>query len=130
MSRENLEVVRSILADWARGEYSATDWADPDIEFMDSFDPVPARGVDELGRRWGEFLKAWDQFATTPERFIDAGGDRVLVLVRFEGRGRTSGAPATAFSGGQLFTLREGKVVRLVLYTGTEDALRAVGLSG
>jgi ketosteroid isomerase-like protein len=128
MSQENVELVRSILADWARGDYSSVDWADPDIVFRGG-DGREARGLGELGRLWGEFLAAWDHFATTPERFIGVGGDRVLVLVRFDGRGRASGTPTTAFTGGQLFRLRGGKVVRLDLFSSTQDALEAAGLS-
>lgn len=126
MSRENVEIVRAILANWASGDFSSTDWADPEIEFVAPFDK--ARGVEALGQRWREFLLAWDHFVTTPERFIDAGGDRVLVLIRFEGHGRASGTPLLNFCGAQLFTLRDGKVVRLVLYENRHDALEAVGL--
>jgi ketosteroid isomerase-like protein len=129
MSEENVEIVRSILACWDRGDYGSTDWSDPDIEFVAPFDTIEARGIEELGRRWGEFLGAWENFATTPERFIDLGDGRVLVLVRFQGRGRVSGAPTADFSGGQLFTLRDGKVVRLVLYSTRAEALEAAGLS-
>ena len=127
MSQENVEIVRSILANWKRGDFSSIDWADPQIEYIGG-DNVETRGIDALARRWREFLAAWDHFATAPEQFIDAGDDRVLALVSFEGRGRTSGAPTTSFSGGQLFTLREGKVVRLALYTGRKQALEAAGL--
>jgi ketosteroid isomerase-like protein len=129
MSQENVEIVRSILANWERGDFSSVDWADPEIEFIGGDHAVETRGIDAVARRWGEFLAAWDQFATTPEKFIDAGDDRVLVLVSFEGRGRTSGAPNTTFSGGQLFTLGEGKVVRLALYSSRKEALEAAGLS-
>ena len=121
----NLEIVRSIVADWARGDFSSADWADPQIEFVAPLGE--ARGIDALGLRWREFLAAWDHFVTTPERFIEGEGDRVLVLIRFEGRGRASGTPLLNFSGAQLFTLREGKVVRLVLYEDRKEALEAVG---
>ena len=129
MSEENVEIVRSIVADWARGDYSSVDWADREIEFIDPLDKVETRGLDELRRRWREFLGAWEHFATKPERFIDVGDDRVLVLIRFQARGRTSGFQTTEFPGGQLFTLREGKVVRLVLYSTPAEALEAAGVS-
>jgi ketosteroid isomerase-like protein len=129
MSEENVGAVRSILANWARGDYSSVEWADPDIVFIGADNPEETRGIEAAGHRWRDFLKAWDDFGTTPEQFIDVGDDRVLVLVRFEGRGRASGASTTSFSGAQLFTLREGKVVRLVLYSNIGEALAAAGLS-
>lgn len=128
MSHENVELVRSIVADWARGDYSSVGWADLEIEFTMPGSFVVTRGIEAMGRRWGEFLSAWEHLATVPEDFIDAGGDRVLVLVRFEGRGRTSGIPVETFLGGQLFTVKKGKIVRLATYSYRQDAFEAAGL--
>ena len=128
MSRENVEAVRSISADWARGDYSSVEWAHPDIELVGG-DGAVTRGIREVGRAWAAFLEAWDRFATVPEEIVDAGDERVLVWVRFQGRGRGSGAPVADFSGAQVFTLRDGKVVRLELFTRRADALEAAGLS-
>ena len=125
---ENIEVVRSISADWARGDYASVEWADPDIELVGA-DGAVTRGINELGKTWAEFLEAWDHFATVAEEIVDAGDDRVLVWVRFQGRGRGSGTPIAAFPGAQVFTLREGKVVRLELFTNRAEALEAAGLS-
>jgi ketosteroid isomerase-like protein len=127
VARPNVEIVRSIYAGWSQGDYSSVEWADPDIEFVSIFDQAESRGVEALGKRWREVLGAYADLAVLPEEFIDRG-EQVLVLVRFRGRGRGSGAPVTDFRGANLFTLRDGKVVRLVLYSDRAEALEAAEL--
>lgn len=128
MSEENVEVVRSITTEWGQGNYSAAAWAHPDIELVGA-DGAVMRGINEVGKRWAEFLEAWDDFATLAEEILEAGDDRVLALVRFQGRGRGSGTPVADFSGAQLFTFRDGQVVRLELFSQRDAALEAAGLS-
>ena len=128
MSAENVELVRSITAEWGQGIYSSAAWAHPDIELV--ADGGVTRGINEVAKRWAEFLEAWDEFATSAEEILEAGDDRVLALVRFQGRGRGSGTPVADFSGAQLFTFRDGKVVRLELFTQRDAALDAAGLEG
>ncbi len=128
MSQENVEIVRSIHAPWTKGDFSSSEWADAEIEFRTPDDERVSRGVAAMGRRWGEWLGAWDDFAASPEKLVDVG-DQVVVMNRFRGRGKGSGTPLADFPGAALFTLREGKVVRLILYTDFEEALEAAGLS-
>jgi ketosteroid isomerase-like protein len=126
MSQENVEIVRSIYAAWAKGDFPSDEWADPNIEFgMPS--EAASCGVEAMGRSWADFLSSWEDVATVPEEF-GAEGDRVLALHEFRGQGRRSGIPAADFSGACVFTLKEGTVVRLILYTHRSEALEAVGL--
>jgi SnoaL-like domain len=104
------------------------DWADAEIKFRHP-DGREAVGAEAMARLWRDFLAAWDEFTSAPDEFLDAGGSRVLVLTRFGGRSKGGGVPITDFPGAGLLTLREGKVVRLVLYADQKEALEAAGLS-
>jgi hypothetical protein len=33
MSQENVDLLRSVLAAWERGDYSSTEWADHEIDY-------------------------------------------------------------------------------------------------
>jgi ketosteroid isomerase-like protein len=127
MSEENVELVRSIYAGWVNGDYAVVDWADTEIKFR-FFDGREAVGVEAMGSLWRDFIATMDEFTNVPDRFLDAAEDRVLVLTRFGGRSKGGGIPITDLLGASLFTLREGKVVRLSLYTGQKEALEAAGL--
>jgi ketosteroid isomerase-like protein len=130
MSATSLELVRSILAHWERGDYSAGDWAAADIEFTVADGPAPGswRGLTEMAEGWRAFLGSWETFRGMVEavRAIDA--DRVLVLNGFSGRGKASGLQVDHLRAATLFHVRGGKVTRLVVYFDRSNAFHDVGL--
>jgi ketosteroid isomerase-like protein len=129
VSQENVEIARAISREWERGDFSSSEWADPDIEFVSGAGPDEAvhRGVEAMGRAWREWLSAWEDFQIEPREFIDAG-DEVLILVEFGDRGKTSGASVDAMQGGSILSFRDGKVVRIATYTERAEVLEAWGL--
>jgi ketosteroid isomerase-like protein len=129
MASPNLDLVRSIYADWARGDWSSAEWADPEIEFVmegEVFpDPGVHRGVEAMGRAWYRWLEAWEDVHGSEPELIDRG-DRVVALYTIHARGRSSGVELEAVVA-NVFTLRAGKVVRLSLLS-REQALKEAGI--
>jgi ketosteroid isomerase-like protein len=131
---ENLDLVRSIFADWQRGDFSRSDWADPDIEFAIADGPAPGSWVGrrEMARAWRDVLGAWGNWQVEVEEFRELDSERVLVLVGASARGKTSGISIEAMrgsaTGANLFQIRSGKVTRLVVYFLSDRALADLGL--
>ncbi len=133
MSQENVEIVRSICAAWERGDFSPAEWAHPEIEYVIADGPAPGdwTGLAGMAEGWRSWLNAFEDFRAEGAEVRELEGERVLALVQFRGRGRTSGLDVgqTQTKGANLFHLRGGKVTRLVTYMDRERALEAVGLS-
>lgn len=123
----NVELVRAIYADWERGDFSSADWAHPGIEYVRPDGPTPGRstGVAAMARSWGETLSAWDKLSAEAEECRDLDAERVLVLTRNRGRGKTSGLELGDMEtrGANVFHIREGKVTKLVIYFDRDLAL-------
>jgi ketosteroid isomerase-like protein len=133
MSQENVEIVRSILAAWERGDYSSADWAHPEVEAViaDGPAPVTSTGLAGMAEGWGEFLSAWKGFRHEADEYRDLDGERVLVLVRWGGRGKTSGLEVAhmATRAAVLFHVHGDKVTRVVAYLDRDRALADLGLT-
>jgi ketosteroid isomerase-like protein len=130
----NLDLVRSIFADWERGDYSRTDWADPQIEYVIADGPSPGTwtGLTGLGEAFRDFVGGLESFRLEAEEYRDLDGERVLVLCRFSGRGRTSGVELGEVQANvaELFHVREGGVTRFISYFDRDRALADLGLEG
>jgi ketosteroid isomerase-like protein len=133
MSRENVEVVRSVYEAAARRDSSTVlELYDEDIELDNSrLDVVGVsgtyRGHDGLRRFFREWHEAWSGIEYDFDELIDAGGERVISVVTRRGRGRASGAEAE-LPLALVWTIRDGKVVRVVWFRSREEALEAGGL--
>jgi ketosteroid isomerase-like protein len=136
MESANLELVRSIYAAWERGDFTATAYAfDSQVEFARIGGPDFAfadvlgewRGLDEMRTALLAWMRSWEDIRVQAERVIDLG-DRVLVLSRQSGRGKRSSVPLD-IEYGDIFTIRNGKIVRWENYPKRGDALAAAGLT-
>lgn len=130
----NLDLARSIYAAWDRGDYTSTEWAHPEIEFLLAGEG-PSNGswtgLAGLAEGWRTWLSAWEEFRSEADDYRELDGERVLVLVHFSGRGKASGLELGQMrtKGASLFHVRGGKVTRLVIYTNYGHALTELGLS-
>jgi ketosteroid isomerase-like protein len=125
----NLELVRSIVAAWERGDWSSARWAHPDIEFVRAEGDARSRssGIADMATLWRDWLGAWQDFCIAEvEEYRELDDERVLVLHRFTGRGKTSGVEVdqTATTGASLFEIQDGKVTRLVAYAPRDEAFK------
>jgi hypothetical protein len=94
---ENLDLVRSILAEWERGDFSEPERAHPEIEYVVADGPAAGRwtGRDGMPEGARAVFDAWDGFRADVEDLRELGADRVLVLLLYSGRGKTSGLDLT-----------------------------------
>jgi ketosteroid isomerase-like protein len=130
---ENLDLVRSIYADWDRGDFlSRAEWADPEIEFVIADGPSPGRweGLDGMAQGFRDFASAWEGYRSNAEEYREIDRERVLALVTRGGRAKTSGIELGELHsrGAHVFHIRDGKVTKLVVYGDRERALADLGL--
>jgi ketosteroid isomerase-like protein len=129
---ENLDLVRSIYAHWERGDFSHSDWAHPEIEYVYADGPEPGRwiGLADMADAWRVRLSAWEGFRFVVDEYREIGNERVLVFIGGRGRFKTSGLSVDRMGGvgAHVFDVRNGKVTRLIAYWDRDRALADLGL--
>jgi len=104
---------------------------DPEVEWDMTHSYVPDMGVFHGHDGVREFFREWRAFCAEyraePEEFTDAG-EGVEVRVRQRGRGRVSSAGADMPVYWQVYTLRDGRAVRVAIYRDVAEALAAAGI--
>jgi ketosteroid isomerase-like protein len=129
MSEANVEAARTYYAEPDPLTALADRIADDaEFDFTAIYPDRPVvRGVEAA--RSFRAQGPWGAIEFEPERFIDVDDERVLVLVRASGTGRSSGATTDRRVAHEL-TFRDGMLVRFKVYSDPEKALEALGLSG
>ena len=118
----NLDLVRSIYADWERGDFGDVESAHPEIELVFADGPTPGSwtGIESATVAWRDFLRTWVEYRAHDD-------ERVLVLEHRRARGKGSGVETGAKAAG-VAHFRHGKMTRLVMYYDRDRALADLGL--
>ena len=135
MSRENVEIVRKIYDAVARrdDETPFEFYAEDIVLDLSRWDGVVldsrlvSRGHDAVRQVWRDRLSAFGDIDYEVDEWLDAD-DKVLAVVREFDVGRASGISVDA-SHVAVWTLAEGKVIRLQVFNKRDEALEAAGLA-
>jgi ketosteroid isomerase-like protein len=84
-----------------------------------------------MGAAWREWASAWEDFRTEADEYRELDRERILVLVHYSGRGKTSGLDVGHMraQGAHLFEVSDGKVTKFVRYLDRERAFAELGLA-
>jgi ketosteroid isomerase-like protein len=130
MSKENVEIVRRVLAAFEQGGLEPTlSFYDPDVTWVVAEDEPEAatlQGHDGLRALLAQWLQAFDELHIDPKEFIDAG-EAVVMPYQFRARERSSGVEVSAPET-WVFWFRDGIIIEVREYRHKAEALEAVGL--
>jgi ketosteroid isomerase-like protein len=131
MSQENVEIVKTKIDAYNRGDWDAFVFKDAapgfEVDFSRSDGPLAGVfGLDQIRRFVEEFNETWESARIEPHEFIEAG-DLVVMPGTLHVKGR-DGIEVVS-RGAFVWTIRNGAVERMVMYQSRQDALESVGLS-
>jgi ketosteroid isomerase-like protein len=131
MSQENVELVRRAYAHTqATGLVYAEGLAPGFIWDMSKYEDWPEQqryeGIDGAQTFLDDWTGAWDDWELEVEEIYDAR-DKVVVVLHQSGRATTTGM-ALDMVFAQTWTVRDGRLTRIDVYSDPSEALKAVGL--
>jgi ketosteroid isomerase-like protein len=132
MSQENVEAVRQHIEAYRRDDAPAALSllnADVIVDTTRVQGSVGAisHGLEGVVREQRRFMGAFEDYSFELEQATDLGGGTVAVVVTERGRGRGSGIPVERSAAG-LYSVLDGKIVRITWFPTEREALEAVGL--
>jgi ketosteroid isomerase-like protein len=129
MSSGNVELMRRAFEGWRQDE-SCAEFLDPQIEwdfsaFVVPDIPVRGRGREDLLRLLNRYVRTRIDYEAAAEELIDAG-DAVVMVLHEAIRGTEMLIQRDMH---YVWTMQEGRAIRLRSYGTKQEALDAVGLS-
>ncbi|MGA8219643.1 MAG: nuclear transport factor 2 family protein [Solirubrobacterales bacterium] len=130
MSPDNLEIVqRTFEAFNERGVEGVLPFVDPEFEVTTppnlASEPDTYSGHDGVRRWFDSFHEVMDEIRWNAHGFQQVG-DRVVVEFTLHARGKTSGL-AFGQDAVMVWSLRDGRAIRIVLFETLEEARAAAG---
>ena len=110
------------LEDALRGLEDDFEWVVPDHP-----EGAVRHGADGAIEFFREWVEPWEDFQIDWQ-IEPAGSDAALAVIDMSGRGRGSGVP-TEMRFFQVWTSRDGRVVRMEMFHDLDEARRAAGLA-
>lgn len=132
MSQENVETIRRLVDAYNEGGLASEatlDFFAEDAVFEEPPEqpgPTVAEGRVAVAETFGRFDEVWEEHRSDPEEIRPIDSERVLLLTVDYFRGR-DGLELTQPSG-VVFTLRDGRVVRMQAFWERANALEAAGV--
>ena len=131
MPADRIERLRASLEEFSRTGQISPDYFAPDFELHQSSSIVDTAGVfrgpGASQASIDELSGSFENMTWEPERFFEAPGGELVVFIHARARGRASGLELDNHIA-WVWTFKDGKAVRMVVYEEPADALEAVGL--
>jgi ketosteroid isomerase-like protein len=133
VSREAVELMRAGTDAFVSGDVDrAIELFHPEVEWHGTVGGIEEgqvwHGPETVVRNLANYFREWGEFEMRAERYIDAGGDDVVVFLREIAKGRESGIEMETETA-TIYTVRDGKLWRVRPFLDREVALRAAGLA-
>jgi ketosteroid isomerase-like protein len=132
MSQDNVEIVRRHIEAWSAEEAAlALSYLDPhivlDLTRAGAIEGA-VYGPDGVSEHFRRYAGTFEDYRWEVQRLDDLGTGAILAVVTESGRGKGSGA-AVNRPLAVLYTLVDGKIVRITMFPGEREAREAAGLS-
>jgi ketosteroid isomerase-like protein len=128
-----VEIVRRVCQAFAERDLNTVfTFVSPEIEWDFShadtwLEEQVYRGYNAIEEFFGKWVGEWDDYRFELEEVIDAG-DRTVAVIRDEGRSKSGGVKLERRHA-EVWTVREGQVIRIEPFDDKAHALEAAGLS-